>query len=183
MIAKLMAATFAVLLIAASPAQAKHHRHHKVHHHKSVERLPAVATEAVYDNSGYIRSSRPEYRTSDRLRRNRTAFHDRGQVIGGRPAGCPRASCGCVASIFTFGRIIPELNLAENWIRKFPQTSPAPGMAAARKHHVFVLISHTGGNNWLVHDGNSGHGMTREHVRSVAGYAIVNPHGSRYANR
>jgi hypothetical protein len=49
-------------------------------------------------------------------------------------------------------------------------------MAAVRNHHVFVLMSHVGGNNWLVHDGNSGRGLTREHVRSINGYTVVNPH-------
>lgn len=103
-------------------------------------------------------------------------------VIGGRPAGCPRRFCGCFASLEVFGKIIPELNLAANWARKFPRTSPAPGMVAARSGHVFVLKSHVEGNLWLVRDGNSGGGLTREHVRSINGFKIVNPHGS-YAVR
>ena len=103
-------------------------------------------------------------------------------VIGGRPTGCPRRYCGCSASIYVFGKIRPELNLALNWARKFPRTTPAPGMVAARSGHVFVLMSHVAGNEWLVHDGNSGGGLTREHVRSISGYKIVNPHGS-YAER
>ena len=99
-----------------------------------------------------------------------------------RPQGCPRAFCGCEASLYLFGKIRPELNLASNWIRKFPRTSPAPGMAAARSGHIMVLMSHVEGNNWLVHDGNSGGGMTREHVRSIKGYVIVNPRGSYAEN-
>src|SRR4026208_1665850 len=74
------------------------------------------------------------------------------------PGVCPRAFCGCEASLYVFGKIRPELNLASNWIRKFPRTSPAPGMAAARSGHVMVLMSHVEGNGWLVHDGNSGGG-------------------------
>ena len=54
-------------------------------------------------------------------------------------------------------------------------------MVAARSGHVMVLMSHVDGNMWMVHDGNSGGGRTREHVRSISGYAIVNPHASRYA--
>ena len=104
-------------------------------------------------------------------------------VLGGRPAGCPHSFCGCEASRYLFGRIIPALNLASNWARKFPRTSPAPRMAAVRSHHVFVLMSHVGGSNWLVHDGNSGGHLTREHARSIAGYVIVNPNGSRIAMR
>lgn len=103
-------------------------------------------------------------------------------IVGGRPSGCPHAFCGCEASLYLFGRIIPSLNLASNWIRKFPRAMAAPGMAAARNHHVMVLISHVEGRDWLVHDGNSGNHLTREHVRSIAGYVIVDPHGERYAS-
>ena len=106
-----------------------------------------------------------------------------GNVIGRRPAGCPHAFCGCEASLYLFGTIRAELNLASNWIKKFSHTSPKPGMAAVRNHHVMVLISHAGGSNWLVHDGNSGGGLTRDHVRSISGYVIVDPQGSRMATR
>ena len=99
------------------------------------------------------------------------------EVIGGRPAGCPHRFCGCGASLEVFGRIIPALNLAANWMLKFPRTSPAPGMVAARRHHVFVLKQHHAGNTWLVKDYNSGGGRTRLHLRSIAGYTIVNPQG------
>jgi hypothetical protein len=34
-----------------------------------------------------------------------------------------------------------------------------------------------------VHDGNSGGGLTRDHVRSISGYIIVDPQGSRSAAR
>src|SRR5262245_65774168 len=53
-----------------------------------------------------------------------------GAVVNRRPQGCPRAFCGCEASLYLFGKIRPELNLASNWVRKFPRTPPAPGMAA-----------------------------------------------------
>ena len=106
-----------------------------------------------------------------------------GNVIGGRPKGCPHAFCGCEASRYLFGTIRADLNLASNWIRKFPRTSPAAGMAAVRNHHVMVLMSQVGGNDWLVHDGNSGGGLTRDHVRSISGYMIVDPQGSRSASQ
>jgi hypothetical protein len=101
----------------------------------------------------------------------------RGVVLGGRPAGCPSRFCGCGASIHLFGRIIPSLNLAANWLR-FPRTAPSPNMVAARRGHVFVLKRHIAGNTWLVHDSNSGGRRTRLHHRSIAGYVIVNPHGA-----
>lgn len=104
--------------------------------------------------------------------------HGNGTIVGRRPADCPRSFCGCEASRYLFGHVRADLNLASNWARKFPRTSPAPGMAAVRNHHVFVLMSHVGGSNWLVHDGNSGHGLTREHVRSISGHIVVNPQGT-----
>ena len=102
----------------------------------------------------------------------------RGPAVGGRPAGCPRTFCGCGAAIRVFGRIVPELNLAANWLR-FPRTSPAPGMVAARRGHVFVLERHLGGNTWMAYDANSGGHATRIHARSLSGYAVVNPHAAR----
>jgi hypothetical protein len=126
------------------------------------------------DQAGQARAARAEASTP--------VDANGGAVIARRPEGCPRAFCGCEASLYVFGKIRPELNLASNWIRKFPRTSPAPGMAAARSGHVMVLMSHVEGNDWLVHDGNSGGGLTREHVRSIRGYVIVNPRGSYAEN-
>lgn len=97
------------------------------------------------------------------------------RVVGGRPAGCPHAFCGCEASLYVFGEIRRELNLAAAWMRKFPRAHAAPGMAAVRAHHVMILMRHVSGSDWLVHDGNSGGHKTREHVRSIKGYVIVNP--------
>jgi hypothetical protein len=102
-------------------------------------------------------------------------------IVGRRPAGCPYAYCGCEASLYVFGEIRPMLNVANNWRLTFPRTAPAPGMVAARPGHVFVLMSHVEGDRWMVHDGNFGH-VTREHVRSIRGYTIVDPHGSRTAS-
>jgi hypothetical protein len=104
------------------------------------------------------------------------ASNDR--VINGRPSGCPHAFCGCEASLYRFGRIIPQLNLASNW-RRFPRAAPAPGMAAVRSGHVMILQQHLDGNVWYVHDGNSGGHVTREHAVSVAGYTIVDPSAVR----
>jgi hypothetical protein len=95
-------------------------------------------------------------------------------IVGGRPSGCPHAFCGCEASLFRFGRIIPQLNLASNW-RRFPRAAPATGMAAVRSGHVMILQRQVEGDIWYVHDGNSGGRVTREHPRSIAGYTIVDP--------
>jgi hypothetical protein len=96
------------------------------------------------------------------------------KIVSARPSGCPNAFCGCEASLYKFGRIIPELNLAGNW-RRFPRAAPAPGMAAVTSGHVMILEQHVAGDVWYVHDGNSGGHVTREHPRSIAGYAIVDP--------
>lgn len=105
------------------------------------------------------------------------AWREAARIIGGRPAGCPSRFCGCGASLHLFGRIIPSLNLAANWLR-FPRAAPAPKMVAARRGHVFVLERHIAGNTWLVFDANSGGRRTRIHPRSIAGYVIVNPRGA-----
>lgn len=96
------------------------------------------------------------------------------RIVGGRPSGCPNSYCGCAASIRVFGHIVPELNLASNWLR-FPRAAPAPGMVAARHGHVFVLEQHVDGDTWMAYDGNSGGHATRIHARSLRGYTIVNP--------
>jgi hypothetical protein len=102
---------------------------------------------------------------------------DQASVVS-HPPGCPtRSFCGCGAAVRIFGHPVRELWLAANWFR-FPRTSPAPGMAAVRQHHVFVLERHLGGDRWLAYDANSGRHLTRLHPRSIAGYAIVNPRGA-----
>lgn len=101
-------------------------------------------------------------------------------VIGGRPSGCPHRFCGCALSLKLFGAIKPSLNLAANWMRAFPRARAASGMVAARRGHVFQLISHVAGNTWNVWDPNSGGGKIRVHQRSIAGYVIVDPR-ARYA--
>ena len=93
------------------------------------------------------------------------------------PPGCPsRAFCGCGAAVRVFGTPVRSLWLAAAWLR-FPRTSPAPGMVAARRGHVMVLEADLGGGVWQVYDANSGGRKTRRHARSIAGYVIVNPHG------
>lgn len=97
------------------------------------------------------------------------------QIIGGRPQGCPHRFCGCALALKIFGRIVPILNLAVNWVHKFQRSPPAPGMVAARHGHAFQLIAHVRGSTWQVWDANSGRGRTRIHERSIAGFVIVNP--------
>jgi len=115
---------------------------------------------------------------SNRVGTYRSRFSG-GSVVGGRPAGCPHAYCGCASARYV-GLSGAQWNLAANWLR-LPRAAPAPGMAAARRGHVFILKHQVAGNNWMVYDPNSGGGLTRVHVRSLAGYTVVNPRGSQYA--
>lgn len=152
---------------------AKNHGHVARHHINRYRQPEAIGTVAQCDDRYCVTSARVASTLVNVQRHGR--YVPDSTVIGSRPAGCPHAFCGCEASLYKFHRIIPSLNLAWNWVRKFPRASPAPGMAAARSHHVMILISQVSGSDWLVHDGNSGGHRTREHVRSIRGYIIVNP--------
>lgn len=105
------------------------------------------------------------------------------QIVA-HPEGCPsRAFCGCGVSLHVFGKAVREggLAIAAEWLR-FPRAEPAPGMVAARPGHVFAIMENLGGGRVLAYDPNSGGHRTRIHVRSLAGYTVVNPGaGSRYA--
>lgn len=98
-------------------------------------------------------------------------------AVVSHPPGCPaRAFCGCGAAVRVFGAPVRSLWLAASWF-KFPRASPAAGMVAVRRGHVFVLEQHLGGSTWLAYDANSGRRKTRIHPRSISGYVIVNPRG------
>lgn len=110
-----------------------------------------------------------------------TQVHAR-QVLP-HPPGCPkRAFCGCGAALEVFGKHVRSLWLARNWFQ-FPRTSPAPGMVAVRRHHVFVIREVRGPGRVLAYDANSGRGRTHLHERSLKGFVVVNPHGYRTAAR
>ena len=101
------------------------------------------------------------------------------QIVS-HPSGCPhRAFCGCGTALRLLGRPVAAggLAIAANWLG-FPRAACAPGMAAARRGHVFAIEQCLPGNRALAYDPNSGGRKTRIHVRSLAGYHIVNPHGA-----
>lgn len=96
------------------------------------------------------------------------------------PAGCPRSLfCGCGVAQRLLGKTVTRggLAIAANW-GGFPRAACAPGMAAVRRGHVFAIEECLPGNKTVAYDPNSGGGLTRRHVRSLAGYQIVNPHGA-----
>lgn len=138
---------------------------------------PAGAAQRASSSPRKRRVARSSHRRRAAPAVHYDASGNRATIIGGRPAGCPHRYCGCGLRKY-LGIADKRLNLAVNWLRIFPRTSPAPGMVAARSGHVFYLISHVGGARWLVRDYNSGRGLSRIHVRSVRGYGFVNPHGT-----
>jgi len=161
--------SLAVILSIGNSAPANAQPKHASHQHGQTISIPIVCNRLGCSDRAH----------PGRVKRPRVLDANGNRVVGRRPAGCPHAFCGCEASLYLFGKIRPNLNLASNWLREFPRAMPAPGMVAARRHHVMVLMRYVGGKNWLVHDGNSGGGLTREHVMSIRGYTIVDPHGSR----
>ena len=174
------ASVFITLLFACTIASAAHAQHHRAHRHQASQKI-VVCDQRGCSDRATPRASRDEARAA---RADVSAVDANGNeaVVGGRPAGCPSEFCGCEASLYVFGEIRRELNLASAWMRKFPRTQPAAGMAAVRNHHVMILMSHVDGKDWMVHDGNSGGRKTREHVRSISGYVIVDPHAARSAS-
>ena len=192
----LLAALCAVLFASNADARPKHHRHHIPDIGKMVGcdvMRPCYGNgRPIYGEVTGQTAKLAQYRPAHTAHRKwhrrtpppalrRVMAEGAGRVVGGRPAGCPRAFCGCGASLYLFGKIIPSLNLAANWLR-FPRSKPAPGMVAARRGHVFVLVRHIGGKVWLTHDSNSGHHRTRIHPRSIAGFTVVNPRGASPAH-
>lgn len=158
---RIAAATIAVLLFIPTLAQAKHRHHHRHHYQQRmhIDRTPSVAWGRYSDGN---------------------IEYDRGRIVA-HPAGCPRrAFCGCGVSVRVFGRPVRDLFLAANWYR-FPRAHPAPGMVAVRRHHVMAILSLDANGNAVVYDPNSGGHATRVHTRSLRGYTVVNPRGSRYA--
>jgi hypothetical protein len=107
--------------------------------------------------------------------------HQETRIVA-HPHGCPaRAFCGCGVSVRVFGRPIRSLFLAANW-RRFPSAAPGAGMVAWRPGHVFYIVRMIERGIALAYDPNSGGHLTRVHRRSLAGFRVVDPRGSRLAN-
>lgn len=136
------------------------------------------------------RAARKRTRVVKVVQRKQTVavVRSKAEIVGSRPAECHIRIAGrlipycmCALSVKIFGKVIPDLNLAANWPKRFPKARPEPGMVAARPGHGFQLLAHVRGDVWKVWDANSGGGLIRIHERSIAGYQIVNPHASRMA--
>ena len=100
--------------------------------------------------------------------------HIRARIVA-HPEGCPRVRfCGCGVSLHVFGKRVRDLYLAANW-RRFKPAPPAPGTVAWRYGHVFAVVKVLRHGVVLAYDPNSGRGLTRVHVRRLAGYKVVDP--------
>ena len=183
----IMGAPIALLLVAFPLNRAAAQDHHRDRHHVATHR-PSFrhAGTCTFTNDGRRRCGR-SYR---RVRRapsldangNRAAPVYQDTSIGGRPAGCPHAYCGCGLRKY-LGLADKRLNLASNWARLFPhEATPRAELAAVRNHHVMYIEASAGDGLWLIRDYNSGGGLSRVHVRDVRGYVFVNPH-ARMASR
>ena len=156
-----------LMIVFGSSAQARQHRHHTA----SVSPGCNILWPCDF-GSNFFAGVKSIHIEMKRTRHHRVQHE--AQVVS-HPSGCPsRSFCGCGSALRVFGHHVRDLWLAANWFR-FPGASPAPGMAAVRRHHVFILEAHLGGDVWSVYDPNSGHHLTRIHARSIAGYKIVNP--------
>ncbi len=166
---------FGLTILGSTSAEARHHRapHHHHHHHRAHHYNTQFVAPDMYSPTApsttwgiFQTSQQPTSPTKN-------------SVVGGRPSGCPHAFCGCGASLYLFGKIVPSLNLAWNWATHFPHiamSSAQNGDVAVRRHHVVVVLANKGNGVFMVHDSNSGHHLTRIHDRQLGGYIFVRPH-------
>ena len=169
---KFTAALAATILITTSLA---HQSEARTRHHKDINRSTIITCDIRGCTDRKIDyNPRVQYAS---------VVRDDGRTIGGRPSGCPHAFCGCGTSLHIFGRIIPDLNLAANWGKRFSPSPCAAGNVAWRYGHVFAIESCNGDGTVLAYDPNSGGHQTRIHTVSLSGYRIVDPHRERLASR
>lgn len=94
-------------------------------------------------------------------------------LLARRPAGCPRAWCGCWLALHQYGRHVRSLWLARAWARVGrPAAGPAPGVIAVFKRgrggHVGIVTRVTGPGMIVLLSGNDGRAV-RERERSTRG--------------
>lgn len=174
------------LVAGASPAEARHRHHHHYHHQQHLTmRASAVdpGCNKIFPCEGVSTSP-----LGERVAKAMGGFgsptpvyahaHEAATIVGGRPPGCPHAFCGCGASLYKWGRIIPELNLAWNWALKFPRipaSEAGNGDAAVRPGHIAIVLANLGNGDYKLYDANSGGHQTRIHTRHLVGYVFVRP--------
>ena len=177
-----MLITLLLITFVSSTANAYHSRRGH-HHNQQISYRGSDACMLTNDgrsvcNASY-RTSAP--RTLDAAGNRTFAMAETGSVIGSRPADCPNRYCGCGLRKY-LGLGDARLNLASNWARLLPrEAGPRPGLAAVRNGHVMYIEAAAGNGQWLIRDYNSGGGLSRIHVRSLAGAHVINRHYAAYA--
>jgi hypothetical protein len=187
--------TSIALLLVSFFSQSAFAQHHKHHRHSaareqiglrvngsaclSIDGTQSACTTPARFGSMMSTASRPAIAIRTRAIEVYAAVDD-GEVIGGRPEGCPHAYCGCGLRKY-LGLSDVRLNLASNWARFFPrEAAPRAGLAAVRTGHVMYIEASAGPGLWKVRDYNSGGGLSRVHVRDVRGYIFVDPRRPRH---
>ena len=175
-----MTVTLVVALLITSQAQAR--THHKRHHHVTKITYAVVGCEYGNDGKTVCRSAEvPIAKRKIEMRRVTVADANGNvseSIIGGRPAGCPHAYCGCGARLH-LGISDPRLNLAWNWTKYYHGST----LVAVWPHHVAIIERMTGPHTAILIDYNSGLGLSRHHERSIAGARIVGGVGQMAALR
>ncbi len=138
-----------------------------------------LRTERVqgYQRTRHKQAAKKHNHNGQRLQRVALKAHGIAPRIVAHPEGCPRrAFCGCGVALKVFGKHVRSLWLAANW-RRYRHAEPGPGKVAWRQGHVFYIERLVRNGYVLAYDPNSGRGLTRIHVRSLAGYRVVDPRG------
>lgn len=188
-------AAIATVLLATSPALAKHHhsRHHHRHvaqHHRAVsasQRLVTCTMQGCNDHR-----IDPVQRTASRVvretrRAGRRFVSDLRHVVESIPSTCDygivrRLWCGCgTARRLGLSNRDGHLNLASNYGRYFAQSAgPCLHCVAWRSGHAMAIIGGRPGA-WHVYDPNAG---PRDHrgIRQAVEYTISHFRGYRFAD-
>jgi len=171
-----------VAFATAAQAHPSHHRHYG-HHHRYARSAyapggggPGFGFFAPWSQPQYgYENTRSGYNGPGYGRRGEVRSY--GHVSGGRPTNCRGiAWCGCWLRD-ALHIADSSLNLALNWARKFPRTSPHVGAVVVWSHggghgHVGQIVG-GGPGHWEIQSGNDG-GAVRTRVRNISNaYAIV----------
>jgi hypothetical protein len=136
----------------------------------------ARASECEYRNDGKIICMGGAVEKTAKRSRRVASVDPNGNtiIIGGRPAGCPHKYCGCGLARY-LGLDDKRLWRAWSWAQLFPRSSASAGKAVVWRSHVALIVEMRGPREALLRDYNSGGGLSRLHVRSIAGAVIVDP--------
>lgn len=183
-----VAAAIAAILLVSSPAEAK--RRHK---HKAAPQVTSVFCGDRYCGGADVTTPQANQAVQDTEH-----YSSRGDVIGGRPAGCQFRIrgygfnwpyCGCAVSLKVYGTVIREakrnLLQARNWARegvRIAKSQVQPGDVVGRGGHVAYV---EGGSypNVRLYDPNSGGGKTRVRYSDLREFAWAVRPGNRMANQ